>query len=190
MSAAGEAIPVKMVREDLENIPHFNLPAGYSLRAYEPGDEAHWLGIHLAADHYNSITPELFQAQFGSDPVSLAQRQFYLLDAEAKAIGTGTAWFNDHFKGRRFGRVHWVAILPEFQRHGLAKPLMTAICTRLRELGHQRAYLTTATARLPAIKLYLHFGFVPLIANQTEEVVWRGLLSDLAPNPAESDGSR
>src|SRR5207248_4802613 len=98
----------------------------------------------------------------------LVERQCYLLNAFGQAIGTGTAWFNDNFEGKSFGRVHWLAILPEFQGRGLGKPLLTAICSRLRDLGHERAYLTTSTQRIPAIRLYLRFGFVPLIRDEPE----------------------
>src|SRR5260221_8508305 len=94
-----------MVRENLENIPQFVLPAGYSLRWYQSGDESLWLKIHLAADHFNPITPGLFAQQFGSDAALLTQRQAYLFDAAADAIGTGTAWFADSFGGEKIGRV-------------------------------------------------------------------------------------
>jgi len=109
----------------------------------------------------------------------LAGRQCYLLEAPGKPIGTGAAWFKESFEGARFGRIHWVAILPEFQGRGLAKPLMTMLCRRLRDLGHDRGYLTTAAERLPAIKLYLRFGFVPLIRTGVDESQWRNVMDKL-----------
>jgi GNAT superfamily N-acetyltransferase len=164
-----------MIRSDLENIPEFVLPPGYGFRLYKPGDETLWTRIHLAADRYNRITPELFAEQFGQNSAALAERQFYLINPTGDAIGTGTAWFvqvdNDPI-----GRVHWVAILPQYQGRGLSKPLMTTICSRLRELGHQRAYLTTSPARSAAIGLYLRFGFVPWPVDAVEEEVWRKVL--------------
>ena len=72
---------------------------------------------------------------------------------------------------------YWTHAVPAFyQGRGLAKPLLTALCHRLRQLGHDRAYLSTAAARLPAIKLYLQFGFVPLIRSEADELLWRGIL--------------
>jgi GNAT superfamily N-acetyltransferase len=55
--------------------------------------------------------------------------------------------------------VHWVAIVPECQGIGLGKALMTLLCQRLRELGHDQAYLFTSSERVSAIRLYLRFGF-------------------------------
>lgn len=168
-----------MARANLENLPEFALPSGFALRWHQPGDEAHWLRIHLAADHFNTITPEFFRKQFGSDEKLLRDRQCYLLDPRSEVIGTGTAWFNDNFEGARWGRVHWVAILPEFQGRGLGKGLMSVICRRLRELRHEHAYLTTSIARIPAIKLYLQFGFEPFIHCAEDEVAWKEVLAIL-----------
>src|ERR1700720_4267014 len=134
MTQPEKHIPLKMLRENLDNVPDFPLPSGFALRWYQSGDEENWFRIQSRADEYNQITPELYQRQFGADQRLLAERQCYLLDSRGAAIGTGTAWFNDDFEGAKFGRVHWVAIVPEFQGRGLAKPLMTAICTRLRGL--------------------------------------------------------
>ena len=161
-----------MIHQDLESIPGFHVPAGFALRWYQPGDEASWFSIHKLADHHNQITPELFAGQFGSDSVLLAQRQCFLLGPSGQAIGTASAWFDDNFDGGRIGRVHWVALVPEYQGRKLSKSLMTAVCRRLRELGHARAYLTTLAARKPAIQLYLRFGFVPLLRNEIERAVW------------------
>jgi GNAT superfamily N-acetyltransferase len=186
-----------MVRANLDCVPEFVPPDGFALRWYQPGDETHWLRINVAADHYNEITPELFRKQFGTpgegglEPAStdespggmssalrnLRDRQCYLLDPGGEVIGTATAWFNDDFEGARWGRVHWVAIVPQYQGQGLSKPLMTAICHRLRELGHDRTYLSTSTARIPAIKLYLRFGFEPMIRTMEDEAIWRQVLS-------------
>ena len=186
-------IPLKMVRENLEDIPQFAMPENFSLRWFQPGDEKIWREIQSAADKFNDITPELFQRQFaggaerglqaaspdgcrsGINSALLSERQCYLLDAHGNAIGTATAWFNNNFEGARIGRVHWVAILPEHQGKGLSKPLMTATCNRLRELGHTRTYLSTSIARIPAIRLYLRFGFEPVNRNVEDAAAWKTL---------------
>ncbi len=172
-------IPVTMVRPHLEEIPEHTLPAGYSVRAYRPGDERNWVEIQAAADRYNEITPALFVQEFGRNKSVLAERQLYICEPGGTAIGTATAWFNNHYRGQLFGRVHWVAIVPNQQGRGQAKLLMTAVCHRLRDLGHNQTYLTTSTARIPAINLYLQFGFVPQIDNTDDVEVWRSLQPQL-----------
>ncbi len=162
-----------MLRNNLEDIPVFALPAGFSLRWYRRGDEANWLRIDTLANPESPCAPDFFGRCFGADHDLLAQRQCYLLNGSGEAIGTASAWFDDNFQGARIGRIHYVAVIPEFQGRGLSKPLMTVVCQRLRELGHDRAYLATSTARIPAINLYLAFGFVPLSRTEEEAAAWR-----------------
>jgi len=161
-----------MVREDLRDIPTFSLPEPYSLRWYRPGDEEAWVIIQRRADEYNEITLALFAEAFGEGRGELPLRQCFLCDAEGAPIGTATAWFNRDYYGRGYGRLHWVAILPEWQGRGLAKPLLTAVCKRMRELGPNRAYLTTATVRPPAVSLYFRFGFLPEIRDDVDREAW------------------
>ena len=70
-----------------------------------------------------------------------------------------------------------MAILPPWQGQGLARPLLSAVCTRLASLGHRRALLRTSTARIPAINLYLHFGFQPVITTPADRDAWRSVMA-------------
>lgn len=179
-------ILLTMVRKNLECIPHYALPRGFACRWYEPGDEVVWARIQAAADKYNKIGPDLFHAQFGSDERALRERQFFIVDPQGSAAGTATAWFGEDGEGTPLGRVHWVAITPPMQGLGLGRPLMTIVCERLRALGHRRAYLTTSSARIPALNLYLKFGFVPEPASEQEAQAWaalRGTLRYPYPSP-------
>lgn len=171
-----------MLRPNLEQIPPFDLPRGFGLNRYEPGDERAWYRIHRLADHHEPVTPELFARRFGSDSAMLHARQLYLVAPSGQLIGTATAWQGEDPRnpGAIIGRVHYVAIIPEFQGRGLAKPLMTAVLERLKELGHSTAYLATASERLPAINLYLRFGFNPVVREPSEAAAWDFIQTQLA----------
>jgi len=84
-------------------------------------------------------------------------------------------YFEDNHGGKSLGRIHWVAIIPQQQGSGLAKPLLTAICKRLKELGHSKTYLTTQSVRLPAINLYAKFRFTPVIDSDGDREIWEKL---------------
>ncbi len=172
---------VTMVRGGLEGLPRHAVPDSYTIRGYAPGDELAWVRIQSAADAYNVIVADLFRAQFGDDTGEL-ERRLFMLEVQAAeaaggatAIGTAAAWFGDAGRGPAVGRVHWVAIHPAHQGRGLAKPLLSRVCRALRAMGHERAYLTTSTARVPAIALYLSFGFVPEIAGPADAAAWGAL---------------
>ncbi len=191
MSIVERNVALVMARADLKGIPRHAVPVGYGIRPYAPGDEQAWLEVQAAADRYNEITLELFRREFGADPALLGRRLFFLVDADGAAIGAAAAWFADEHRGKPVGRVHWVAIRPTNQRRGLAKPLMSHVCVRLRELGHERAFLTTSSARIPAIALYLRFGFVPAIERPEHAAAWTELLRyvpELAQHRLEPPG--
>jgi GNAT superfamily N-acetyltransferase len=159
-----------MIHENLAETPMFECPPPYRIELYKSGRESDWLRIHEIADEFNVFTPFVFTDQFGSNKDLLADQQFYLLDQGGEPVGTATAWTDT--RGTYCGRVHWVAILPEHQGRGLAKPLLSIVCRKLLEMGHSKGCLSTSTARVAAINLYLKFGFQPLIQSDEDEVAW------------------
>lgn len=164
-------LEVKMIHESLVDTPIFPLPlAGFNIETYRPGREQDWLRIHELADRFNIFTPFVFNDQFGQNESKLTSSQFYLVNPDGKPVGTATAWTKD--STTYSGMVHWVAILPEYQGKGLSKPLLTAVCQKLVADGHSKGCLSTSTARIAAISLYLQFGFRPLIQSDQDEVSW------------------
>ncbi|PQV63430.1 Ribosomal protein S18 acetylase RimI [Abditibacterium utsteinense] len=146
---------VQMARPHLNNWAASSLPAGFSIRVYQSGDEVNWRAIQERADPFNSFDDTTFATWFGDDEAVLRARQRYLLAPDGQVIGTATAWFDNS----QTGRVHWVAIVPEYQGRRLARPLLWVIGQTLRELGHTSAVLTTSIERPVAIALYRTLGF-------------------------------
>ena len=146
---------VTMWRADLENLPDFALPSGFTLRAYKRGDDQTWWQIHERADLLLAHRGGSHAQFFGEDFAALHARQFFLVAPDGEAIGTASAWWDDETTGR----VHWVAIVPQFQGRGLAKPLLARVLQTLREHRHTRAVLTTSRQRPRAIALYRGLGF-------------------------------
>ena len=176
-------LSVRMVCEDLRRVPKFNLPASCLFRWYHPGDERAWVDIQSRSDRYNVISKEQFILQFGERSDELRRRQLFLCDADGtNPIGTITAWFAEAGSGRaygdEYGRVHWVAIVPERQGRGLAKPMMSAVCRRLLELGSSKAYLTTASVRIAALNLYFACAFRPDLHTAKDRHAWRILAEE------------
>jgi GNAT superfamily N-acetyltransferase len=151
---------LEMIRQHLDGIPRHPLPDGYVLERWQPGDEENWLRIHRIADSYNDFTEESFRRHYGFIDTEWARRILFLRVAGGgPTVGTAGAWWNDNWRGGSWGRLHWVAIVPGHQGRGLARPLISTALHRLRELGHQRAYLDTNSVRPVAIRLYEEFGF-------------------------------
>lgn len=154
-------VTVTMVRDNLEDFPQAELPAGYRLRGYREGDREVWTALQLAAEPIIDVTPDLFDRQFAHALEAMPDRAFFLETLDGTPAGSITAWWEPKLSepGAR-GRIHWVVIHPDFQGRGLAKPMMTHAMRRLAR-SHAAAMLGTSTGRPWAIKVYLDFGFRP-----------------------------
>lgn len=181
-----KGMAIHMERADLEGIGQFDLPAPYSLRWYRPGDEKDWVAIHVDADDYNDITMELYTKEFGTDAEYTARRMCFLCDGEGGAMGTASAWHEANHRGAAAGRLHWVCIVKRLHGRGLAKPLLTSVLGRMKQLGYERACLSTDTRRLAAVSLYLKFGFIPEIRDEKHLRAWEWIRTQLPGSPLEA----
>jgi GNAT superfamily N-acetyltransferase len=168
-----------MTLSSFDAVPAAPLPDGFSFRNYQPGDEAGWVELYGAAEKYIDISRRIFDDEFHDDTEALSSRMSFIRDAKGKFVGTSCAWYDDISNDGAWGRIHWVAIHPEYQGRGLAKPLLTHSLECLKKLGHEHAYLITSTARVPAITLYLKYGFLPDARSPKERSAWEKLAEDL-----------
>ena len=179
MEEGGGRVPVVMVRKNLLDMLQCAEAEGYSVRSSREGDRENWLLIQKAAEDSLESKEELFAKEFGIDSVELRRRQFYICNEAGKAVATITAWRNGHFSDDNYGCVHWVAVEPGSQGRGLSNMLVSACLMRLKEMGYDGAYLNTASARIPALALYLKFGFVPYARDEREVEAWGGVAGQL-----------
>jgi len=171
-------VPVRMVRPDLLNVPDAALPAGLTIRPVCDGEGDLWTGIIRQSEHLGSVRDGLYEREFGFDPAAARERVYFATDAEGAAVGTVGVWYGtEEFAG--WGRVHWLYIMPGWQGQGIGRALLSFTLHRLAELGHDRAYLTTSTARLTALRLYLNYGFLPDLAYEDTEAAWQLAASGL-----------
>jgi GNAT superfamily N-acetyltransferase len=168
-----------LIREHLNDVPSFSLPQAYVFRNYQFQDEENWFKIYKASDNYNKVYSTTFREYFGAEITKLEQRQIYICNEAGLAVATATAWDDQNFLGEPWGRVHWLAVHPDFQGRGLAKCLLTKVIKRLQECGHKKVYLRTYTMREKAIMLYLNYGFMPLIRSSEDDRVWRSLAKNI-----------
>jgi GNAT superfamily N-acetyltransferase len=127
-------------RKDLKNIPVHPVADGYRIRHYQNRkDRENWATI------WQKI---------------LRRRMLFAETSQGEAVGTVSAWWTRK-QNVRWAFVHWYAVIPKHQGRGLGKALLTRCLQIMKSLGHRRAFVGTQLIRLPAIKTYLDFGFVP-----------------------------
>lgn len=154
-------VSVHMVRDDVANFSLYDLPAGYRFRMFQDGDDVTWTNLHIAAEPYINVTPELFVREYGEHLDVLPYRMFFVeTEAGEPAASISAWWERERDNPLDRGRIHWVVVHPDHQRRGLTKPMMTRAMQRL-AASHPSAMLGTSTGRTWALKVYLDFGFYP-----------------------------
>ncbi len=179
-------VDVWMMHEDLSRVAQMPLPEGYSMRFYCEGDVATWVDVQNSADEFFTATADTFKNSLSGPADYLAERVMFLVDPSGRDIGSITAWESSKLTGESLGQVHWVAIRPESQGMGLAKPMLAKTCQLLTELGHSAAFLSTNTRRVPALNLYLGMGFKPYQVGENEAHAWSQIKHLLKIDPFES----
>lgn len=171
-------IDITMVRPNLDDIPQYELPDGFSIRTMRPDDVGLWNDIWRDAEPFFTVDEHLFENQFGHDQQATQWRTFIVEDERGVAVGTTSAWYNRNFKGEDYGQIHWVAVRQAYWGRGLGKAMMTHALNEMAK-WHDRAFLGTQTKRIPAIKVYLDFGFVPDLERPGAVVAWQQVKEQL-----------
>ncbi|MBS4197096.1 GNAT family N-acetyltransferase [Lederbergia citri] len=169
-----KSIPLKMVRNNLLNIPKYSLPDGFQIRLFERGDEQNWARIEASVDEFinEEAALEHFIKEFGSGIDEISKRCLFIENKHGEAIATTTAWYGDlNGNGEISGRIHWVSVVPEYQGKNLSKPLLSAAMNILAH-HHSKAYLTSQTTSYKAINMYLNYGFEPYITDPSCYEAW------------------
>lgn len=154
---------LRMVRPHLDHLPPLEVPAGYQLRPFQPGDERAWGAIMEVEDGVGRGWTEekvhrqlLDQPQF--EPAGLF---FATADSEdGRPVASACAW-RRAAEERTLGNLHMVSSLPAHRGRGLGRLVCLAVLHYMHVRGFSLADLSTDDARLAAIKTYLALGFVP-----------------------------
>ena len=177
-----EGIPVAMARISLDNIPEYPLPAGYKFRLFKRGEELVWAQMQVDVGAFESIEKamERFNSEFAPHINDFEKRCIFIVEGlTGRVIGTTTAWYHPECDGDDRGRIHWVAIIPEFQGRKLAKPMLAEAMRVLKACHHERVHLWSKTSAMKAIRMYLDFGFVPENVSERFEEAWRAVAGEI-----------
>ena len=175
--AGPEQLQMLWPPEGLASPPEVVLPAGYRLRAFQPGDRAGYLGLMRSAGF-----EEFGEEQLGASLKKVLPGGFFLAlhrsrgDLAATAMATHNP-LDLHPCG---GELGWVAASPEHAGRKLGLAVSAAATARFLDAGYRRIYLRTDDWRLAAVKTYLNLGFVPFLFAPEMAGRWRAVCGKLA----------
>lgn len=128
------------MRLDAEVIaPQVQLPAGFSIRTYQPGDEQLLTDLRNGsfAEHYGNTPRTLEEMAYLTNlPEFRAEGLFFAFAANGEpAAFCHTAISEDEIarRGERIGWVHTLGTMPAYQRRGLGRALLLIGVNYLRQ---------------------------------------------------------
>ncbi|HYF65934.1 MAG TPA: GNAT family N-acetyltransferase [Herpetosiphonaceae bacterium] len=141
------------------------LPDGYRLRTFAgPADLA-----PLAAALTSAFGFEWSEERVRIKLTEAADvKAVYVADWQGQPVATASSRsLPDLFPGS--GYVHWVGTHRDHGRRGLSAALMQRLLVDFAARGYGDAVLETDDFRLPAIRLYLKLGFIPVYQAHGED---------------------
>lgn len=166
-----------MVRPHLRDLPEPPLlPEGYSLRLLGRGDEPQLARLLSAAFE------EAWDARRVASTLTRAEdvRAVYGVFRDDELTATASSQVRPE-RDSASGFVHWVAAHPEHRSRGLAAALLGRLLEDFEARGYRRARLDTQPERIPAIRTYLKFSFVPEygVDGLEHRDIWSGIFQTL-----------
>ncbi|KOY18064.1 GNAT family N-acetyltransferase [Paenibacillus xylanivorans] len=162
-----------MKKETFADLPQLDIPEGYKLRSFHPGDVTEWEHV-IRISFAREIA---FGDKIGFQPPFMPEKILFLC-YEGLAVATAVAWEKED-GDINCGYLHMVGALPGHSGKGLGYTIALAALHRMREEGKQAALLETDDFRLPAISIYLRLGFVPLLVEEEHSGRWERIFNEL-----------
>lgn len=148
---------------DVDAAPPAVLPDGYTVRGFQPGDEAHWARLEASVLEFEGEAAALDYYRrtflpFGTEV--LAQRCIFLVGPDGRPAATATVWHDSSEEVGEQSVLHWVCVSPEHQGKGLGRAVLLTALERFRTMEPGRdVFLHTQTWSPPAVALYRSAGF-------------------------------
>jgi mycothiol synthase len=165
-----------MLRPDLDEISVMTLSLGYFETKNTDDMIPDWLALlNTVFGGYTIDKVSYFvdSPHWCSDRVKLIQK-------DGSLVALSVAW-QEVPLWPKSGNVLWVAVLPKHQKRGLGLYLLSQTLRHFAKEGLRDAVVYTDESRLPAIKMYLNSGFIPLVTGTVsgEMERWKHTLTAL-----------
>jgi beta-glucuronidase len=164
-------------RANLENLPNLAalLPEGYILRTRNDDDLPSLTRLMVAA------YPEITWSEEGVRDALITDetvKTTFVIECVGELVATASArWQPERYPDE--GYVHWVASNPEHRGKRLGYITTAATLHEFAQWGAKGSILHTDDFRVPAIKVYLNLGFMPVLEHATHLSRWDRLRPQL-----------
>jgi len=197
---AEQAPQLTMRREDLGALPPVELPQGYRLVHYRPGDGKQW--DEIIRDAFDIPEPD-FEHAIKAHPSFRPERVWFVAQENGRKVATaclvvpepkaksGGPVRPDQASSEqasdpsspgateRIGLLHMVGVRRAHQGLRLGYAVCLGALHQMAAEGLDAAELGTDAPKLPAIKTYLHLGLEPVLVHESHRRQWRAVFKAL-----------
>lgn len=152
-----KSIVMKLSHEKLLLLDTPDLPDGFSIRLFKPGDEFLWAETEASVLEFEneSYAQAYFMVDYYFPHLDKLKKRCLIITKNGKAAATVSAWETN---GQPL--IHWLAVKPEFQGYGLGKSILIYALLLFKELNpNQDIIVHTRTWSHKAVCLYHSVGF-------------------------------
>jgi mycothiol synthase len=170
------AAQLQMVWPPTRPAPPLRVHAGYYVRTYQPGDIDPFCQVMDLAG-FTGWTEEMLRPWLN---MVIPDGWFMAVHAATEQIAATAMTTHNPTPLHPFGgELGWVAGHPAHTGKGLGWSVCAAVTLRYLRAGYHNIYLKTDDFRLPAIKIYLRLGYVPLLYLPEMAERWRVICGQL-----------
>ena len=147
------------------------LPRGYTYATHDESYIDKWISVMDGAIG-SEWTSEKFYKSMLDLPGLSPEGIFYVLNDNGEAVATA-AGVCDHGGDIGTGQLHMVAVHISCRGMGLGAPISAKAANYLHASGMKKIMLTTDDFRLPAVKVYLNQGYIPVLYDESMLERWK-----------------
>lgn len=160
---------LQMELNDLSLAPSYALPIGYKFEFWQDNSNfVDWLIIHFSTGEFASAVEakNTFDDFYSNILEELNKRVLFIINENGEKIATAT--LSPCAESKTIGVIDWFAVSKAAQGKKLSKPLLSKIIELAKNFGLSKIILHTQTNSWLAAKVYLDFGFEPIITENVE----------------------
>jgi len=164
------------------------LPVGFSFAVHTERYVEQWVKVMDGAIG-KDWTAEKFNNSMLGLPGLCPEGIFYVVNDKHEAVATASGVLNNAgITGT--GQLHMVAVGAAHRGLKLGAPISAKAINYLYSKGMDRIMLTTDDFRIPAVKVYLGLGFIPVLHDETMHGRWIAVAEQIGRTilPAYADG--
>ena len=155
------------------DVKDFSLPEGFSIEYYsgKPEQEEDWINICKSGEKLLSDDPhrDFHDDVLFLDGVKAETDLIFIVSPEGERAATITFFICPEDNK---GLLHMVCCKEKFRGKGIGNAMTSYAMSQLLSRGARTIGLTTDDFRIPAIRSYLRFGFLPVLEGEGMKERW------------------